>query len=189
MRRGWSRRSIARVIVSTADAAACAEPRPFERIARVPPMHAHSEARTRDHARQSDAGSICPGAQSRSICPPLRAELPSSYAATVPLPMVGRTAEWERLLRCWQRVTQATDAFRPDPRRAGARKVPTGRRAISALLAHTQRRGRASALLLRSRPDRLGPVAEWLRAEPIQLARPNCPGRSWPNWRGCCQRS
>jgi DNA-binding SARP family transcriptional activator/predicted ATPase len=102
------------------------------------------------------------------------AELPP-YAATVPLTMVGRTPEWERLLSCWRRVTQGETHFALILGEPGIGKS----RLAEEVFQHCSRYPEGAAVRARCyfAQGRLayGPVAEWLRTEPIRLARAQLP--------------
>lgn len=101
-------------------------------------------------------------------------ELPSS-AATRPLPMVGRTTERERLLGCWRRVMQGEMHFALILGEPGIGKS----RLAEELFRYCSHCPEGAAVRARCyfAQGRLayGPVAEWLRAEPMRLARAQLP--------------
>jgi DNA-binding SARP family transcriptional activator/predicted ATPase len=101
-------------------------------------------------------------------------ELPP-YAAAMPLPIVGRTAEWERLLDCWRKVTQGETHFALVLGEPGAGKS----RLAEELFLYCSHYPEAAAARARcySAQGRLAysPVAEWLRAASMQLARAQLP--------------
>ena len=106
--------------------------------------------------------------------PAAPAELPPD-AATVPLPMVGRTSEWEGLLRCWSRVTHGQMRFALILGEPGVGKS----RLAEELFRYCSQHPEGAAVRARCyfAQGRLayGPVAEWLRAESLQLARAQLP--------------
>ena len=97
------------------------------------------------------------------------------YAATTPLAMVGRTAEWARLLDCWTRVAQGDTHFALIMGDPGVGKS----RLAEELFRYCARHGQAAVARARCyfAQGRLayGPVAEWLRAEPVRSAREQLP--------------
>ncbi len=101
-------------------------------------------------------------------------ELPTS-AATTPLPMVGRTAELQRLLGCWRRVTQGEMHLALILGEPGIGKSRLAEELFQYCSHYPQ------GLAVRARcyvgQGRLayGPVAEWLRTEPMRLARAQLP--------------
>ncbi|HUI78282.1 MAG TPA: BTAD domain-containing putative transcriptional regulator [Bryobacteraceae bacterium] len=106
--------------------------------------------------------------------PTVSVELPP-HAASTPLSMVGRTAEWKGLLGCWRRAMQGEmhlALIRGEP---GIGKS----RLAEELLRHCARLADGAAAQARCyfAQGRLayGPVAEWLRAEPMRLARTQLP--------------
>lgn len=105
---------------------------------------------------------------------PNEVELPA-YAAAIPPRMVGRTAEWERLLGCWRRVTQGETHFALILGEPGIGKS----RLAEELVQYCPRSPEGAAARARCylAQGRLayGPVAEWLRAEPMRFARAELP--------------
>ena len=98
------------------------------------------------------------------------AELPP-YAATKPLPMVGRRAEWEKLQDCWRRATEGEAHFALIMGEPGIGK---SRLAEKLFDAHARN---ALATTIRARcyfaqgQLAYGPITELLRAEPMRQAR------------------
>ena len=89
--------------------------------------------------------------------------------------MVGRKAEWDRLLRCWQRVTQGDTHFALILGEPGAGKTRLAEELFQQCSAHAK--GAAARARCYFAQGRLayGPVAEWLRAEPIRSKRARLP--------------
>ena len=106
--------------------------------------------------------------------PATAVELPPS-AATTRMPMIGRTAEWESLLGCWRRATQGEAHLALILGEPGIGKS----RLAEELFLHCSRHPECGAARARCYfvQGRLayGPVAEWLRAEPMRLARTQLP--------------
>jgi DNA-binding SARP family transcriptional activator len=96
---------------------------------------------------------------------------PPTSVATAPLPMVGRTTEWQRLLGCWQRAVGGEMHFALIVGEPGVGKS----RLAEELFRHCSRHPGASVARARCyfAQGRIAyaPVAEWLRAEPLQAAR------------------
>jgi DNA-binding SARP family transcriptional activator len=101
-------------------------------------------------------------------------ELPP-YAATVPLPMVGRASEWEGLLACWRRVTQGQTRFALILGEPGVGKSRLAEELFRYCSQYPD--GAAARARCYFAHGRLayGPAAEWLRAESLQLARAQLP--------------
>ena len=106
--------------------------------------------------------------------PPAPVVLPPD-AATVPSRIVGRTTEWEQLLRCWRRVAQGETHFALILGEPGIGKS----RLAEELFQYCSRYPEGAAARARCyfAQGRLayGPVAEWLRAEPMRFARAQLP--------------
>ena len=108
------------------------------------------------------------------MCPSLRRNCPP-YAATKPPAIVGRKMEWERLLGCWQLVTQGAAHCALILGEPGIGKSRLAEELVDSCLrfpGHTAARARcyfAQGQLA------YAPVAEWLRAEPIRSARVQLP--------------
>lgn len=102
------------------------------------------------------------------------AELPP-YLATKPPPLVGREMERERLLGCWRLVTQGQAHFaliRGEPGIGKSRLADELFELCSQ--EHTRTGARARCYFAQGRLA-YGPVAEWLRAEPLRGARGRLP--------------
>ena len=102
------------------------------------------------------------------------AELPP-YAATKPLPIVGRKAEWERLLGCWQRVTQGEAHCALILGEPGIGKSRLADELFAWCVQHPNRGTARARCYFAQGQLAYGPVAEWLRAEPMRLARLQLP--------------
>jgi DNA-binding SARP family transcriptional activator/predicted ATPase len=106
--------------------------------------------------------------------PSAPAELPPD-ATTSPLPLVGRAGEWEGLLGCWRRVTQGETRFALIRGEPGIGKT----RLAEELFQFCSRF--PGAVVVRARcyfaqgQLAYGPVAEWLRGEPMRLVRAQLP--------------
>ncbi|MCC6862673.1 MAG: AAA family ATPase [Bryobacterales bacterium] len=100
---------------------------------------------------------------------------PPPYTGAAPTRMVGRTEEWERLIRCWRRVTQGETHFALILGEPGIGKS----RLAEELLRYCPRSPEGAAARARCylAQGRLayGPVAECLRAEPMQSGRVDLP--------------
>jgi DNA-binding SARP family transcriptional activator len=102
---------------------------------------------------------------------PSRPAEPPPSAGTRLKPMVGRKGEWERLLACWQRVTQGAAHFAVVMGEPGVGK---SRFAEELYEACSRDPGQAVArawCYLAHGQHAYGPVAEWLRTEPLRVAR------------------
>ncbi len=97
------------------------------------------------------------------------------FASTVPLPMVGRKTEWERLLGCWRLVAQGEAHFAlilGEPGIGKSRLADELFQSCSRYFDHAAARARcyfAQGQLA------YGPVTEWLRAEPMRSVRSQLP--------------
>ena len=101
-------------------------------------------------------------------------ELPPS-AATAPLPMVGRTKEWEGLLECWRRATQGEMNFALIQGEAGIGKSRMAE-VLYQVRAHNPDGAAARSRCYFAQGQlAYGPVAEWLRAEPMRQVRAHLP--------------
>jgi DNA-binding SARP family transcriptional activator/predicted ATPase len=107
----------------------------------------------------------------KSEAAPNRPAEPPPLAATRLQPMVGRKAEWERLLDCWHSASQGA------PRLAvvvGDPGVGKSRFAEELYEACSRDPGQVVArawCYLAHGQHAYGPVAEWLRTEPLRVAR------------------
>jgi DNA-binding SARP family transcriptional activator/predicted ATPase len=100
---------------------------------------------------------------------------PPPSAAAIPLQMVGRTAEWERLLDCWRRVAQGETHFALILGEPGLGKSRLAEELSRYCSHHSE--GAAAHARCYFAQGRLayGPVAEWLRAETMRFARAQLP--------------
>jgi len=105
--------------------------------------------------------------------PSAPAELPS-YAATTPLPMVGRKVEKEGLLGCWQLATQGAAHFALILGEPGIGKSRLAEEIFESCSRSPSHAARASCYFAQGQLA-YGPVAEWLRAEPLRAARVQLP--------------
>jgi DNA-binding SARP family transcriptional activator/predicted ATPase len=106
--------------------------------------------------------------------PPVSAELPP-YAATQPMPMVGRSMEWEQLQDCWRRATEGGTYFAAIMGEPGIGKS----RLAEKLFDWCARDARHTTIRARCyfAQGRLayGPITELLRAGPMRAARMHLP--------------
>jgi DNA-binding SARP family transcriptional activator/predicted ATPase len=97
------------------------------------------------------------------------------FAATQLKPMVGRKTEWDQLLACWRRVTQGAPhcaVVMGDPGVGKSRFAEQLYEACSG----ASRQAAARAWCYRAHGQHAyGPVAEWLRTEPLRVARERLP--------------
>lgn len=107
----------------------------------------------------------------KSEAAPNRPAEPPPLAATKLQPMVGRKAEWERLLDCWHSASQGVPRFAVV---VGDPGVGKSRFAEELYEACSRDPGQAVArawCYLAHGQHAYGPVAEWLRTEPLRVAR------------------
>ncbi len=101
---------------------------------------------------------------------PAAAAEPPSSAAAVPLPMVGRTGEWQKLTGCWHVASAGGTRIALISGEPGVGKS----RLAEELFRHCSHHPEAAVARARCyfAQGRIayGPVAEWLRAEPLQFA-------------------
>jgi DNA-binding SARP family transcriptional activator/predicted ATPase len=101
--------------------------------------------------------------------------IPPPMASTKPLPLVGRRREWERLSECWRRVIQGESHFVLITGEPGIGKTRLAEEFLnrcfyqSGQIAVNARCYRAQGQFA------YGPVTEWLRTEPLRLAREKLP--------------
>ena len=99
--------------------------------------------------------------------PAAPAELPP-YAATKPLPMVGRRMEWERLQDCWRRVTEGEAHFALIMGDPGIGKSRLAEKLFDSCARNAQNTTiRARCYFAQGRLA-YGPITELLRAEPME---------------------
>ena len=114
------------------------------------------------------------GALQSDVAPSSPAGLPP-YAATRPLPMVGREVEWKRLQNCWQRVSEGDAHFALIMGEPGIGKS----RLAEKLLDWCSREANKTTIRARCYVAQgqlaYGPVTELLRAEPMRAARTQLP--------------
>jgi DNA-binding SARP family transcriptional activator len=111
----------------------------------------------------------------KSEAPPAAPAEPPSNAVVLPPLLVGRTREWERLLACWQGVTQGETHFALILGEPGIGKSRLAEELFQSCLRFAD--GSAARARCYFAQGRLayGPIAEWLRAEPMRLARARLP--------------
>lgn len=102
------------------------------------------------------------------------AELPP-YAATKALPMVGRKMEWEGLLGCWRLVTQGSAHFALILGEPGIGKTRLGEELFESCSHYPNGATARARCYFAQGQLAYGPVAEWLRTEPMRLARAQSP--------------
>ena len=116
------------------------------------------------------------------------AELPP-YAATKPLPMVGRRMEWERLQDCWRRVTEGEAHFALIMGEPGIGKSRLAEKLFDWCARNPKEHNHPRSLLLCPRAARV-----WAHHRAVAggatcgRREPNFRCRNWQNWRACCRR-
>jgi DNA-binding SARP family transcriptional activator/predicted ATPase len=106
--------------------------------------------------------------------PSVPVELPP-YAATKPLPMIGRRLEWERLEDCWRRVTAGEAHFALIMGEPGIGKSRLAEKLFDSCARNPQNTTiRARCYFARGQLA-YGPITELLRAEPMRAARSHLP--------------
>jgi DNA-binding SARP family transcriptional activator/predicted ATPase len=98
------------------------------------------------------------------------AELPP-YLATKPPPLVGRKIEWDRLVRCWHTVTKGQTHFALIQGEPGIGKSRLADELFELCSHDAARSGARARCYFAQGRLAYGPVAEWLRAEPMRLVR------------------
>jgi DNA-binding SARP family transcriptional activator/predicted ATPase len=106
---------------------------------------------------------------------PSRPAEPPPFAGTRLKPMVGRKAEWERLLACWQRVTQGAAHFAVVMGEPGVGKSRFAEELYEACSCDPRQAVARAWCYLAHGQHAYGPVAEWLRTEPLRVARGQLP--------------
>src|SRR5664279_450050 len=94
-------------------------------------------------------------------------ELPSDAVTRPPLPLVGRKAELERLLGCWRRVSDGEPHFALLMGEPGLGKSRLAEEVFESCSLMTNRAVARSRCYAAQGQLAYGPVAEWLRSEPI----------------------
>jgi DNA-binding SARP family transcriptional activator/predicted ATPase len=102
---------------------------------------------------------------------PNRPAEPPPFAATRLEPMVGRRAEWEFLLARWQRVTQGATHFAVVMGEPGVGKSRFAEELYEACSRNPRQAVARAWCYLAHGQHAYGPVAEWLRTEPLRAAR------------------
>jgi DNA-binding SARP family transcriptional activator len=102
--------------------------------------------------------------------PPI--EIPSPAA---PLPMVGRTKEWERLLDCWRRASQGGMHFALILGEPGIGKSRLTEELFQFCTRLPEVAVARAGCYVGQGQLAYGPIAEWLRAEPIRSLRAELP--------------
>jgi Cdc6-like AAA superfamily ATPase len=95
--------------------------------------------------------------------------------ATRPLPMVGRKKEWERLLGCWRRVTEGKPHVALIMGEPGVGKSRLAEELFESCSHHPGWAVVRARCYFAQGQLAFGSVAEWLRAEPMRLARMQLP--------------
>ena len=106
--------------------------------------------------------------------PSAPAELPP-YSATRPLPMVGRKVEWEGLLGCWRRVTLGEAHLALILGEPGIGKSRLAEELFESCSRYPNRPAARARCYFAQGQLAYGPVAEWLRSEPVRTARAALP--------------
>jgi DNA-binding SARP family transcriptional activator/predicted ATPase len=109
-----------------------------------------------------------------SHSPSTPVELPSD-AVTRPLPLVGRKIELERLLGCWRRVSDGEPHFALLMGEPGLGKSRLAEELFESCSRKANQAAARSRCYAAQGQLAYGPVAEWLRSEPIRLARAQLP--------------
>jgi DNA-binding SARP family transcriptional activator/predicted ATPase len=102
---------------------------------------------------------------------PSRPAEPPPFAATRLEPMVGRKAEWECLLARWQRVTQGATHFAVVMGEPGVGKSRFAEELYEACSRTPKQAVSRAWCYLAHGQHAYGPVTEWLRTEPLRVAR------------------
>lgn len=106
--------------------------------------------------------------------PATPAEQPPSVA-TKPLPMVGRKKEWERLLDCWRLIEQGRGHLALILGEPGIGKSRLAEELFELCSRSPHRAAARAGCYFAQGRLAYGPVAEWLRAAPLRLARAHLP--------------
>ena len=105
--------------------------------------------------------------------PSAPAELPL-YAQT-PLPMIGRKTEWERLLGCWRTAAHSEAHFALILGEPGIGKSRLAEELFQTCLRSPDTAAAHARCYFAQGQLAYGPVAEWLRAEPMRSTRAQLP--------------
>ena len=106
--------------------------------------------------------------------PSAPAELPP-YAATKPLPMVGRRMEWERLQDCWRRVMEGEAHFALIMGEPGIGKSRLAEKLFDSCARNAKNTTIRARCYFAQGQLAYGPITELLRAEPMRAARTQLP--------------
>lgn len=106
--------------------------------------------------------------------PSAPAELPS-LANAKPLPIVGRKVECERLLGCWRLVTEGEAHFALILGEPGIGKSRLAEELYESCSRYPNSTAARARCYFAQGQLAYGPVAEWLRTEPLRLARAQLP--------------
>ena len=101
-------------------------------------------------------------------------ELPP-YAATKPLPLVGRRMEWERLQDCWRRVTEGDAHFALIMGDPGIGKSRLAEKLFDSCARNAKNTAIRARCYFAQGQLAYGPITELLRAEPMRAARTQLP--------------
>jgi DNA-binding SARP family transcriptional activator/predicted ATPase len=102
---------------------------------------------------------------------PSRPAEPPPFAGTRLKPMVGRKTEWGRLIACWKRVTQGAAHFAVVMGEPGVGKSRFAEELHEACSRDPRQAVARAWCYLAHGQHAYGPVAEWLRTEPLRVAR------------------
>lgn len=97
--------------------------------------------------------------------------VPPPMASTKPLPLVGRRLEWERLSTCWRRVSDGESHFVLITGEPGIGKTRLAEEFIERCSQQSSRVAAIARCYSVQGEFAYGPVTEWLRAEPLRIAR------------------
>ena len=101
--------------------------------------------------------------------------IPPSMAPTKPLPLVGRRLEWERLSACWRRVSEGESHFVLITGEPGIGKTRLAEEFVERCSQESGKIAATARCYSVQGQFAYGPVTEWLRAEPLRIARQKLP--------------
>jgi len=103
------------------------------------------------------------------------ATIPPPMAPTKPLPLVGRRLEWERLSACWRRVTEGDSHFVVITGEPGIGKTRLAEEFAGRCAEQSGHVAAIARCYMVQGQFAYGPVTEWLRTEPLRIARQKLP--------------